>query len=44
MDIPYGPYDHVPHDYEPDPNNKHPMHTDPMCRLCGKPKNDRNHN
>lgn len=25
------------HDYEPG-DNRHPMHTDPLCRICGQPK------
>lgn len=27
------------HDYEPG-GERHPMHTDPLCRLCGRPKTD----
>lgn len=30
------------HDYEPG-ERTHPMHTDPLCRACGQPKNDRVH-
>lgn len=26
-----------PHDYWPDPDQTRPMHTDPMCRICGQP-------
>lgn len=26
-----------PHDYEPG-TERHPMHTDPLCRICGEPK------
>lgn len=25
------------HDYEPG-DDTHPMHTDPLCRICGQPK------
>ena len=28
-----------PHDYWPDPDLRRQMHTDPMCRLCGQPRN-----
>ena len=30
------------HDYEPG-DGSHPMHTDPLCRICGKAKRDRIH-
>lgn len=30
------------HDYEPG-EDTHPMHTDPACKACGRPKKDRVH-
>lgn len=30
------------HEYEPG-GVKHPMHTDPLCKICGKPKWDAVH-
>jgi hypothetical protein len=31
------------HDYEPS-EESHPMHTDPVCNVCGSPKGDHNGN
>lgn len=28
------------HEYEPG-DERHPMHSDPLCRICGQPKTDR---
>lgn len=30
------------HDYEPG-EDTHPMHTDPLCRVCGQPKRSSAH-
>jgi hypothetical protein len=30
------------HDYEPG-DTRHPMHTDPACRVCGRPARDGSH-
>ena len=30
------------HDYEPG-ESRDPMHTDPLCRVCGQPKDSKLH-
>jgi rubredoxin len=37
------PQNPPPHDYEPG-DTYHPMHTDPLCRICGATKKARHHN
>lgn len=32
----------TPHDYEPG-DGRHPMQTDPRCRICGGPKGHKLH-